>query len=383
LIDPKLREEIDSSKTVSVAKTISEKIIKNIDKKLSITDKQLKILLYIKPLNLQEEKKKFLATKDFSPHFIYKKPDINFTSLLREVSALPKNINHPLYPLFVKKIDEIISKIQFLDAVGTSDYTEASQELYGIVDEALLEKAKQYLIDNPIQEDKSKKVGAKQIIKDFELVLQQNRLSNWKIRTSENVRSISIDPRKRNIFIKSTSKRSKNHLKALLIHEIGTHVYRYENGALQDYKIFKRGTANYLETEEGLAIYNQKKLGLNLGLKDVWPTYLVIAIYYAQSMSFLELFNFLQKEYGLSNHKAWSACFRAKRGMSDTSLAGGLTRDAIYFRGYLKLVDYLSEDTENRTKSLYAGKISIADIKYLEYLPDWKVKYLNFVELDF
>ncbi|OIO20078.1 MAG: hypothetical protein AUJ23_00780 [Candidatus Magasanikbacteria bacterium CG1_02_32_51] len=383
LIDPKLREEIDSSKTVSTTKTISEKIIRNIDKKLSITDKQLKILLHIKPLNLQEEKKKFFATKDFSPQFIYRKPDINFTSLLREISALPKNINHPLYPLFVKKIDEIISKIQFLDAVGTSDYTHASQDLYGIVDEVLLEKAKKYIVDNPIQEDKSKIVSSKQIIKDFEFALQQNRLSNWKIKTSDNVRSISVDPRKKNIFIKNTSKRSKNHLKALLVHEIGTHVYRYENGVLQEYKIFKRGTANYLETEEGLAIYNQKKLGLSLGLKDVWPTYLVIAIYYAQSMSFLELFNFLQKEYNLSNQKAWLACFRAKRGMSDTSLPGGLTRDAIYFRGYLKVVDYLSEDTENRLKNLYMGKISIVDVKYLEYLPNWKIKYLNFAKLDF
>lgn len=383
LIDPKLKEETDSTKTESSSQTISEKIIANIDRKLSITDKQLKILSHIKPLNLAEEKKKFLATKDFSPQFIYKKPDINFTSLLREISSLPKNVNHPLYPLFVKKIDEIISKIQFLDSVGTADYAQASQELYKAVDEELLEKAKKYIIDNPVQEDKSKILTAKQILKHFEFFLEKNRLINWKVKLSEKTKSISVDPYKKTIYISKNSKRSKNKMKALLVHEIGTHVYRYANGALQDYKIFKRGTAGYLETEEGLAIYNQKKLGLKLGMKDVWPAYLVIAVYYARQMSFLELFNFLQKEYSLSNDKAWSACFRAKRGMSDTSMVGAVARDAIYFKGYFEVLDYLSEDYENRLKMLYVGKVGIVDVKYLEYLPNWKVKYFNFSDFDF
>ncbi|MFA7244635.1 MAG: tyrosine/phenylalanine carboxypeptidase domain-containing protein [Candidatus Magasanikbacteria bacterium] len=380
LIDANLKEEINVKSTT---KTINEKIIRNIDRKLSITDKELKVLLHIKPLNLKEEKSKFLKTKDFSPQFIYKKTEINFTTLLREVSSLPKNINHPLYPLFVKKIDEIISKIQFLDSVGTDDYFESSIDLYGDVSEELFLQAKDYIAQNELKEDNSKVFNSKQIIKHFEYALINNRLNNWKIKTSEKVRSISVDPRKKIIYINSKTKRTENNLKALLVHEIGTHVYRYENGVLQEYKIFKRGTGNYLETEEGLAIYNQKNLGLSLGLKDLWPAYLVIAIYHAKTMSFLELFHFLQKEYGLNNQKAWSACFRAKRGMSDTEMIGGCTRDAIYLRGYQKVLEYLSEEKEERLKNLYMGKIAISDIKYLEYLEKINIKHLSLDKFDF
>jgi len=381
LIDVNLKEETD--KRLPASMTISEKIIKNIDKKLSIIDKQLKMLSHIKPLNLTEEKEKFMASKDFSPNFIYKKPDINFTAFLRDISSLPKNINHSLYPLFIKKINEIISKIQFLDSVGTSDYSESAQELYGNVDDELFEKAKQYIKDNPIKEDTSKILASKSIIKHFEYFLDKSRLVGWKVKVSEIAKTISVDPYKKVIYINKKSRRSTNKLKALLVHEIGTHVYRYANGALQDYKIFKRGTANYLETEEGLAIYNQKKICLNMGMKDVWPAYLVIAIYHAQTMSFVDLFHFLKKEYGLKNQKAWNACLRAKRGMSDTSLPGGSTRDAIYLRGYFKVSDYLSEDTEQRLKDLYVGKINVSDIKYLEYLDKPKVKYFNFGDFDF
>src|SRR5690606_32537899 len=159
------------------------------------------------------------------------------------------------------------------------------EELYGTVSDELFQKAKQYILDNPLREDKSKELSAKQIAKHFEYFLEKNRLISWKVKLSEKAKSISVDPYKKTIYINKKSKRSKNKLKALLIHEIGTHVYRYANGALQDYKIFKRGTGGYLDTEEGLAIYNQKQLDLNLGIKDIWPAYLVIAIYHAKTMS--------------------------------------------------------------------------------------------------
>ena len=380
-IDPNQKDIVNSNEKNS--ESISEKIIKNIDKKLYFTDKELKILSHIKPLNFLEEKNKFLATKDFSPKFIYKKPDMNFTGLLRDISALPKNVNHPLYPLFIKKIDEMISKIQLLDSVGTDEYSESSEELYGNVSDELFEKAKQFIIDNPVKEDNSKEMTAKIIFKHFEYFLEINRLNDWKVKLSETAQSISVDPYKKTIYINKKSKRSKNKLKALLIHEIGTHIYRYGNGTLQDYRIFKRGTAGYLDTEEGLAIYNQRELGLNLGMKDLWPAYLIVAIYHARTMSFLDLFHYLQKEYNLKDSKAWSACYRAKRGLSDTSQLGGSTRDAIYFRGYLKVVDFLSEDKEQRLKDLYSGKICIEDIKYLEYLSKPKIKYFGFENFDF
>ena len=51
---------------------------------------------------------------------------------------------------------------------------------------------------------------------------------------------------------------TEHRLQGVIAHEIMTHIYRLENGRRQPYAIFALGTAQYLATEEGLAIYNQK-----------------------------------------------------------------------------------------------------------------------------
>ncbi len=48
----------------------------------------------------------------------------------------------------------------------------------------------------------------------------------------------------------------------MLRHEIDCHVLRSENGKQQPFKIFNYGFPNYLETEEGYAIYMVNQLGI-------------------------------------------------------------------------------------------------------------------------
>ena len=58
------------------------------------------------------------------------------------------------------------------------------------------------------------------------------------------------------INIKSGAEIYEKELPAILAHEIGTHLVRYQNGVKNELKIFRSGTGYYLTDEEGLAVYN-------------------------------------------------------------------------------------------------------------------------------
>ena len=326
--------------------------------------------------SLIEEKERFLSNPNYSPQFIYKKPEVDLEHILRDVSALPRDIDHPLADLFISKIDEIISKMHLIDSVGTDGFTQASEDLYGKVDNNLYNQAVQYIKKLNIEEDKSKILGTKQIIKRIEHFLSEYKLTGWKVKVSEKQTADIAINKSGNILLKSNVKFTENRLKAVIAHEICTHVYRYENGAMQKYKIFAQGTSNYLQTEEGLAVYNQKAIGVPLGEKDKWAALRVIAAYKAKEMSFKELYSYLKYEYELDDESAWKSCIRAKRGITNTSSYGAFTRDIIYFKGYLEVKNHIEKHGRRGMKELYVGKISIDDLKYLVHLGEYKVKYL-------
>lgn len=76
-------------------------------------------------------------------------------------------------------------------------------------------------------------------------------------------------------------------------------------------------------------------------------------------MSFVEMYNDLIPL--IDNPKRrWKFVLRIKRGMTDTSLPGGLYKDQVYLEG---AVNILRERHSIDFRSLYAGKISLDDLK--------------------
>ncbi|OGH91669.1 MAG: hypothetical protein A2479_04300 [Candidatus Magasanikbacteria bacterium RIFOXYC2_FULL_39_8] len=383
LIDPHRQREIPENGIKKMTQQkVNEKIIANIDKKLFELDKQLNILPLVKPMNVLEEKEHFFNDRSKSPTFLYRRSKVDLVQILREVSSLPRDIEHPFAPLFIKKIDEIVTKLQLVDAVGTLDFVHASEELYGKVDKQLYTKAVQYIKKNPIREDASKLLNHKQVIRRLESFLVAHKLSNWKIKISERQTADIAINKSGSVLLKSGIRFTENRLRAVIAHEICTHVYRYENGTMQKYHLFGQGTANYILTEEGLAIYNQKVLDIPLGEKDHWAALRVIAAYHARDMAFHELFVFLKETYHLDDNSAWKTCLRAKRGMSDTSQHGAFTRDIVYFKGYMEVKKYIDMHGRRGLKELYAGKIHIDDVPYLKHIGEYKIKYLPPEEIE-
>ncbi len=264
---------------------------------------------------------------------------------------------------------ELEAKLSMLETRGTVEMGSFSHSVYGKVTRHYYSEALKYIKETPFEADNSEELNLKEssdIIRNF---LDTNKLKHWKIKVIEDsVVDIQVTKRE-NILVKKGATFQKNRLEALLVHEIGTHVFRFENGKRQPLRILERGTAGYLRTEEGLAIWNQNQLGLPLGEKQVKPAYLIVAIYMAEKMGFRDLFHYLQSTFNLDNELAWNLCIKSKRGLEDPEENAAFTKDMVYFTGLRDIERFVEKRAVN---NLYIGKICIDDLKYMEHIKDLK-----------
>jgi hypothetical protein len=187
-------------------------------------------------------------------------------------------------------------------------------------------------------------------------------LSDWKISIENMTAKMSVNNILKKIKIKSESKFGRKEIERLKVHEIGTHVRRYENGKIQGNKIFQSGFPNYLSTEEGLAIYSEHKTELisNRTIRKYALRVLVAA--YANKVDFYKLFDYTNNF--IDDDEAFSMIVRIKRGLSDTSQLGGYTKDQVYLKGFIEVSKLSSSDI----KKLFIGKIGIDELQYFNIL---------------
>ncbi|HEY5714453.1 MAG TPA: tyrosine/phenylalanine carboxypeptidase domain-containing protein [Candidatus Gracilibacteria bacterium] len=366
-IDPNKKLEKEASEVFA---SVENKVLKNLDEKLCELDAQIKILSQINPQNLQEQKELFFAHKNYNPRFIYREFNIDTDYFRKELKRFPK-LNHPLFPLYEKKIIELRDKIEMLAARDTNEFQDFSQKVYGKVSRHLYQQAVEFVQQKRrrMKPDTSEELDLKKAMEVLQEFLDVHSLKNWRMKILEDsVADIQVT-KKESILLKKGATFQKNRLQALLIHEIGTHVFRFENGKRQPLRIFERGTAGYLQTEEGLAVYNQNALGLTLGDKAIKSALLVIAIYMGEKMGFADLFQYLRTTYRLDDEMTWSVCIKVKRGYGDTNQKGTFTKDKVYFAGNLDVEKYLKK---GKIEDLYVGKIAIEDLPYMEFVEGLK-----------
>jgi hypothetical protein len=170
----------------------------------------------------------------------------------------------------------------------------------------------------------------------------------------------------RKIFVREGAHFTEEHIASLIAHEIETHVITSENGAAQPYQIFRRGFANYLDTQEGLAVYNHIRVLSPYHEKRYQHAKNVLGIAYAMEHSFADTRKYLEDELGFSSDKAIMKAIDFKRGFSRTSEPGAFTRGLTYFRGYRAIEQFVREGGD--LKRLYTGKLAIEDLSLVEQL---------------
>jgi alpha-L-glutamate ligase-like protein/uncharacterized protein (TIGR02421 family) len=364
LIDPSLNSitlsaEVTKKQTPFIPKVFTQEELTQIDSELADIDGRIKLLSHLRPTNLREENTKFLMDPDYNPQFEYKPFSFDLNNLNRRLKRL-EYPDSPIGVLWHKKADEIRRKIELLEARGTDAFTEKSILLYGAPDEALYRSAMDEIARMPKEFPKSGKVyTAKEAKRIFEKAIQDYGLKGWRVKIKEDLVSDAIAGKENTVLIREDARFTDDRLKGTIAHELETHAFTAMNGALQPYRIFQRGLADYLTTEEGLAVYNQEQTESTQTVKKYWPASSVIGIYIAMKGSFADVYAEIVR-LGFGAERAWRVALKSKRGIADTSQSGAFTKDFVYYKGFKMIEDFVSNGGD--LKELYFGKTNLEDL---------------------
>ncbi len=282
-------------------------------------------------LNLSKERQKFLFDPKYNPQFEY--ADEVPSSLLEKYATY---MDADLLDLAL----EIMQR--FLKEFGSED---AMRELEGEI------------------------ISPLQVEKTIQAYLHQENLLDT-VRIVQNSAfiartSISTTPdEKVELKIRLPMEYRKNALPAILQHELGTHALRWVNEFQQPW--YKRHTEysmrDHLPTEEGLAV-------IHSALTHPSPYFWLAAVnyfasYHAQQDSFAEVAAKL-KPYLPNLERRWSVTLRVKRGLEDTSEAGGYKKDQVYLSGITSLATWMRKNNF-ASQELYIGKVHHDEIEKMQ-----------------
>ncbi|HAV15023.1 MAG TPA: hypothetical protein DCX25_01720 [Candidatus Pacebacteria bacterium] len=282
------------------------------------------IVLYdLIPLNIEEEKRKFLFDPQYNPQFRYER-------VMNETEAQKYGkISNEYLPQATHILDTVMKKWgneqEFLEEVKGRELTR--EEVVRICDAYFKENH----VDGKVK-----------------LQFTNNALSPTSMKQST-------------LTIRLPIMHREKQMTGTLYHEIGTHFFRSLNEAKQPWfgKRNEYHLHEYSETEEGLAVFHAN---LEMDHPYLWNTALqYYAVSRAAELSFSALFNDLKK-YVESKERRWSICLRVKRGVTDTSIPGAIAKDQVYFRGAMSMAKWMKQH-EYDPRRLYIGKIATQDLE--------------------
>lgn len=365
----------------------SEKCILKYDQRIADIEKEIDIFKYINPINSEEEKKKFLKEYElgryYNPQFTYEffNPKINV--LYEEISSIRTEIEKRrdslLAPYYLKNIDNLMLRIDLFKNRTNPNFGAELSNLYGEPSNRLFKEAKSNLTKIETEDDYEENLTPEEVLEIFKKELDKYGFE-WDFEILKRASAkLSVNASLNTIKINASEKFSENNIKRYIYHEIKTHVFRAENGKLQPFMIFKNGFPDYLNTEEGLALFIEDKNGL-LTLEDVKRySARVVAASYSIKSSFYDIFEELDKYFSPS--LAFNIVQRVKRGMVDTGTPGGYTKDFVYMDGFQNVSSFLKKE-ENSIEMLFVGKIGLEDVEFVQELTKQGIvsrpKYLPF-----
>ena len=358
--------------------------IKEVDNFLFEAYKEINMYKYLTPKNLIEENNKFLEKFklgiEYNPIYEYEKNRDYQKSeeVLNKIFELRKEIDklrlESELGILVKRELKMLQDLEYIimiyNNIGKNDEVIDlySRKIYGEPNSELVKRAKDILEKDCKIEEKCK-YNAKECKELFEKIIKEMNLTNWNIKINEVQSSkISVIPEEKEIHINEKVLFSENDLKRLVVHEIGTHVSRAENGSMQPYKIFSVECANVLYSEEGLATVNEEKY--KVLDKRTFRLYAgrVLAVSECMKKTFYNAFKELINYF--SYEEALSIISRVKRGTVITEKSNVFVKDYIYLNGYYKVKKFLKN---NDIKLLYTGIVGIDEEDKINKLIEKKI----------
>ena len=345
-----------------------DNLIWEVDRQLAEISNGFDFLLYVSPVNSDSAWNAF-RRRSFSctPEFIYRPLPLDPAAAVRRLYRVPVDkIEDPLLAgLFREKQKELERKFTMLSDRGTSRFLQGSLQLYGGIEESLLNLALELLEKLPARsrdDSTGKFINAKTFAVRAKQEIAHFRKTCPEIRSKVTVRSdvTGLMVSMGNLLIGSRIKVPVARVEALIQHEVGTHILTYINGRSQPLKQLYTGLAGYEELQEGLAVLSEYLVG---GLSRPRLRLLAARVLAASRMeegaSFPEVFGELNKNRGFERYTAFYITMRTFR-------SGGLTKDAVYLRGLVRLLEYIKGG--GALEPLFIGKISADHVPVINEL---------------
>ncbi|WP_282079058.1 flavohemoglobin expression-modulating QEGLA motif protein [Aquimarina algiphila] len=331
----------------------------DIDQNLDRLVKNIELLNYLNPLNIEQEKKNFFACKyRFNPKFNYRKIKFNPYKMQRLFFSqrLERIEDEEIRKLYQNIIYEYSGLIQCIETIGKGkNFYYNSLKVFGTPKERDVENAR--FILHFEDENNTNTTINKHTASDAEsyfIAFGKRYNFDFNIKKSTNISAAAmVLNASETLLLKKNHMFSDNDLMVLANHEIGVHMVTTFNGKSQPLKIFSNGYVNNTETQEGLAVFSEYMSGC-LTLKRMKElAYRVIA---ADSLikgyDFKDTFDLLYSQYKLDREAAWQITLRVHRG-------GGFTKDYLYLTGLKKIYDYYYANKDMNI--LLTGKVTLED----------------------
>ncbi len=302
------------------------------------------------------------------PQFVYRPLSFDPALLKRRLYNVPieRTEDPSLADLFYQRQDELDRQITMLADVGTPRFVLGSLQVYGGVPSSLLMLAHQLLSTLPPHgrdDGAGKQVGAHAFAELAAAEIAEYQRKYPAFRAKVSVREdlypgllVSRDT----LWVGQQIRVPAKRVDALLQHEIGTHLLTYFNAQAQRFAQLRCGLAGYESLQEGLAVLAEYLVeGLSRSRMRLLAARVVAAHQMVEGAPFVDTFRMLCRTYGFAQRLAYTIAMRVYRG-------GGLTKDVVYLRGLVEVLDYLRGGGE--LEPLLVGKISVEHVPLVREL---------------
>ncbi|MEH6704647.1 MULTISPECIES: flavohemoglobin expression-modulating QEGLA motif protein [Galbibacter] len=350
-----------------------------VDRELSKIESSYKFLWLISPSNIFHIKKTFFESgynKILKYH--YRLLPIDPDILKRKLYNLKiEEIDDPaMSHLFRQKREELDLQISMLSERGTSMFFHHSIRLYNGIEPSLYETAKTILshLSEEIENDNNPTMDALEFSayarKEFAFFKAQDSQFKSKIHLRKDVNIMMVNQGE--LYIPADYKAHRIEAKALIQHELGTHVLTYYNGSKQPLKQLATGLTDYDILQEGVAVMSEYLSdGLTVNRLRVLAGRVIAGKALIDGGDFKEIFNLLFTKYGFSKENAFNITSRIMQG-------GGFLKDIIYLKGLIKLQEYLVGG--GNYELLFAGKFGFNHIHIIRELIERNVLHTGILK---
>ena len=347
------------------------KLVWKVDEELAGITEKFDFLLSVTPINSDQAWNYFKRSRcSIEPRFIYRPLPEDPALLKRQLYRIPiEKIEDPaLEALFRAQRMELDRKLTMLSDRGTSRFLYGSLQLYGPVDQQLLETAMLVLEQVPRRSREKKaerQINAVELAARAEAEISYYREKDPRFQSQVQIRDdvVGVIVSHGNLLINRRQKVAESRVEALLAHEVGTHVLTYFNGRTQPFRQLHAGLPHYEELQEGLAVLAEYLTGGLTGPRLRMLAARVIAAHWiTQGASFVEVFRKLDDTYGFTQQVAFKITLRIFRG-------GGLLKDMVYLRGLMRLLEYLRSGGD--LQPLLLGKFGADHLHIIQEL-QWR-----------